>query len=156
MEKSDEKKVLLGLSADELKAIVRDLGMPAFTTGQILKWLYQQHVTDIDEMTNLSKVNRERLKGHYVVGAMAPIDCQCSSDGTIKYLFPVRAGKTGDSEKSGLFVETVYIPDGDRATLCVSCQVGCKMNCLFCQTGKQGFEGNLTAADILNQVYALP
>jgi 23S rRNA (adenine2503-C2)-methyltransferase len=79
---------------------------------------------------------------------MEPIDCQKSKDGTIKYLFPVSI--------DGKFVETVYIPDNDRATLCVSCQVGCKMNCLFCQTGKQGFEGNLTAADILNQIYALP
>ena len=154
MELFDEKKVLLGLSSDELKAIVRDLGMPAFTVGQILKWLYQQHVTDIDEMTNLSKVNRERLKERFVVGAMAPIDCQRSKDGTIKYLFPVRCSDDGDPQ--GKFVESVFIPDGDRATLCVSCQVGCKMNCLFCQTGKQGFEGNLTAADILNQIYSLP
>lgn len=141
-------KVLLGMSLDELKAAVKALGMPQFTAGQIAKWLYQQHVRSIDEMTNISKQNRERLKEQYVVGAMDPIDCQRSKDGTVKYLFPV-----GDGEK---FVETVYIPDGDRATLCVSCQVGCKMNCLFCQTGKQGWHGNLTAADILNQIYALP
>jgi len=76
-----------------------------------------------------------------------PIDAQHSKDGTIKYLFPTHDGK---------FVETVYIPENDRATLCVSCQVGCKMNCLFCQTGKQGFEGSLTTTDILNQVYSLP
>jgi 23S rRNA (adenine2503-C2)-methyltransferase len=157
MEIKEEKKVLLGLSPDELKAIVRDLRMPAFTAGQILKWLYQQHVTTIDEMTNLSKANRERLKEQYVVGAMAPIDCQRSKDGTVKYLFPVRRSEYSEySDDSGKFVETVFIPDGERATLCVSCQVGCKMNCLFCQTGKQGFEGNLTAADILNQIYALP
>ena len=157
MEINEEKKVLLGLSPDELKAIVRDLGMPAFTAGQILKWLYQQHVSTIDEMTNLSKVNRERLKEQYVVGAMAPIDCQRSKDGTVKYLFPVRRSEYSEnSDYSEKFVETVFIPDGERATLCVSCQVGCKMNCLFCQTGKQGFEGNLTAADILNQIYALP
>lgn len=161
MEKSDGKKVLLGLSPDELKAIVRDLGMPAFTAGQILKWLYQQHVATIDEMTNLSKVNRERLKEHFVVGAMPPIDSQRSKDGTVKYLFPVNCSPvyccdTAEKSHGPRFVETVFIPDGERATLCVSCQVGCKMNCLFCQTGKQGFEGNLTAADILNQIYALP
>ena len=173
MEMTDEKTVLLGLSPDEVKAIVRELGMPAFTAGQILKWLYQQHVTEIDEMTNLSTVNRERLKEHYVVGAMGPIDCQRSKDGTVKYLFPVRCHSVAtDVKKPSVatdvsshsvatdggerFVETVFIPDGERATLCVSCQVGCKMNCLFCQTGKQGFEGNLTAADILNQIYALP
>ena len=120
MELNDEKKVLLGLSLDEMKAIVRDLGMPAFTAGQILKWLYQQHVTSIDEMTNLSKVNRERLKEQFVVGAMTPIDCQRSKDGTIKYLFPVRTVQSRNTGNSKLFVETVFIPDGDRATLCVS------------------------------------
>ena len=142
-----EKQMLIGKTLGELKIVVGDLGMPAFTATQIAKWLYQQHITSIDDMTNISKANREKLKEKYEIGAMPPIDCQRSKDGTVKYLFPVRSGK---------FVETVYIPDGDRATLCVSCQVGCKMNCLFCQTGKQGFEGDLTAADILNQIYALP
>lgn len=141
------KKVLMGMQMDELKAEVKALGMPAFTASQMVKWLYTKHVTDISEMTNISKANRELLASHFVVGSMAPIDCQRSVDGTIKYLFPTASGK---------FVETVYIPDNDRATLCVSCQVGCKMNCLFCQTGKQGFEGNLTAGDILNQIYSLP
>jgi 23S rRNA (adenine2503-C2)-methyltransferase len=143
-----EKKVLMGMTLDDLKVVAAELGMPKFTASQMAKWIYQQHVRDIDEMTNISKSNREKLKEHYEIGAMEPIDCQKSKDGTIKYLFPVR--------DSGKFVETVYIPDNDRATLCVSCQVGCKMNCLFCQTGKQGFEGNLTAGDILNQIYALP
>ena len=174
----NEKRVLMGLTSAELKEVARELGMPAFTGGQIARWLYQQHVTDIDEMTNISKVNRERLKEHYIVGAMLPLDCQRSKDGTIKYLFPVRKSDYSEysenSENSDYsensehsensespesptkFVETVFIPDGERATLCVSCQVGCKMNCLFCQTGKQGWEGNLTVADILNQIYALP
>ena len=134
----------------DLKALFASLGMPAFTAKQVAQWLYVKHVKSIDEMTNLSKQNRELLSEHFEVGAMAPIDCQRSKDGTIKYLFPVQ---TADSV---LFVETVFIPDHDRATLCVSCQVGCKMNCLFCQTGKQGWQGNLTAADILNQIYALP
>lgn len=141
------QKVLLGLTSAELKEIVRQLGMPAFTGGQIARWLYQQHVTSIDEMTNISKQNRERLKEQYTVGVMPPVDCQRSKDGTAKYLFPTATGRC---------VETVYIPDGERATLCVSSQVGCKMNCLFCQTGKQGWEGDLTAADILNQIYGLP
>ena len=143
----DEKKVLLGMQPAELQQVVLELGMPKFTAAQIAKWLYQQHAASIDEMTNISKANREKLAAGYQVGCMAPLDCQRSVDGTIKYLFPVA---------SGHFVETVYIPDGDRATLCVSCQVGCKMNCLFCQTGKQGYEGSLTAADILNQIYSLP
>lgn len=141
------KRVLLGMTVGELKELVGSLGMPAFTAGQIARWLYVSHVRSIAGMTNLSKTNRARLEEVCVVGAMEPADCQRSADGTVKYLFPTASGK---------FVETVFIPDGDRGTLCVSSQVGCRMNCLFCQTGKQGFEGNLTAADILNQIYSLP
>ena len=154
-----EKQMLIGRTLGELKVVVGELGMPAFTATQIARWLYQQHVGSIDEMTNISKVNREKLKEKYDVGAMPPIDSQRSKDGTIKYLFPVRTSddsEYSENSDSKKFVETVFIPDNDRATLCVSCQVGCKMNCLFCQTGKQGFEDNLTAADILNQIYALP
>ncbi len=149
----------MGMNTAELKEAVKALGMPAFTGSQIAKWLYDKHITSIDEMTNISQANRALLAQHYCVGAMPPIDCQRSKDGTIKYLFPVRCAATAPSaptEGSPRFVETVFIPDDDRATLCVSSQVGCKMNCLFCQTGKQGFDGNLTAADILNQIYALP
>lgn len=135
------------MTLEELKAVVTALGMPAFTAKQVAQWLYQKHVRSIDEMTNLSKANREKLQAAYTVGGLAPIERLESVDGTVKYLFPVSSGK---------YVETVFIPDGERATLCVSSQVGCKMNCLFCQTGKQGFEGQLTAADILNQIYSLP
>ena len=138
---------LLGMSLAELKDAAKSLGMPAFTGGQIAKWLYVKHAGSIDDMTDISKANREKLKERYMIGAMPSADSQRSVDGTVKYLFPTASGK---------YVETVYIPDNDRATLCVSSQVGCKMNCLFCQTGKQGFEGNLTAADILNQIYSLP
>ena len=147
------KKSLLGLSLTELKEVAKSLGLPAFAGGQMAQWLYVKHAESIDDMTNLSKQGRERLKEEYEVGSMAPVDCQCSQDGTIKYMFPVRCSGMADKPR---YVETVFIPDDDRATLCVSCQVGCKMNCLFCQTGKQGFEGSLTAADILNQIYALP
>lgn len=155
----NEKKPLLGMTPDELREVALSLGMPAFTGKQMAQWLYQRRVRSIDEMTNLSKANRERLALEYCVGAMEPIDCQRSVDGTIKYLFPARCfpvGRDSVATNSTRFVETVFIPDGERATLCVSSQVGCKMNCLFCQTGKQGFEGNLTAGDILNQIYALP
>ena len=141
------KKPLMGMNLLELKTVAKELGMPAFTGGQMAKWLYTQHITSIDEMTNLSKANREKLKAAYTIGCKKHIDAQYSKDGTIKYLFPTDDGK---------FVESVYIPDDDRATLCVSSQVGCKMNCLFCQTGKQGFEGNLSVTDILNQIYSLP
>jgi len=147
MAMQNSKIPLIGMTLSELKVVAKELGMPAFTGAQMAKWLYDRHVSSIDEMTNLSKANREKLNERYTVGCSAPIDAQHSSDGTIKYLFPTESGK---------FVETVFIPDNDRATLCVSSQVGCKMNCQFCQTGKQGFEGNLTARDILNQIYALP
>ncbi len=141
-------KRLLGMTLAELKGAVKELGMPAFTTKQIAQWMYERHVKSIDEMTNISKANREKLAEVYTIGCADAIDAQHSKDGTIKYLFPTESGK---------FVETVFIPDDNgHATLCVSSQVGCKMNCLFCQTGKQGFEGSLPAADILNQIYALP
>ena len=149
------KQRLLGMTLAELKDVAKSLGMPAFTGGQIAQWLYVKHVKSIDEMTNLSKQNRERLKEAYEVGCMPPADSQHSVDGTVKYLLPVRCADDAHGEEER-FVETVFIPDGERATLCVSCQVGCKMNCLFCQTGKQGWHGNLTAADILNQIYAIP
>ena len=150
------KKQLLGLSLDELHEVARQMGMPAFTGGQMAKWIYGQHVRSIDEMTNISKQNRQRLAEEYEIGCAPPVDAQYSADGTIKYLFPVHTANTHHPSPNTHFVETVFIPDDDRATLCVSCQVGCKMNCLFCQTGKQGFQGNLTAGDILNQIHSLP
>lgn len=150
-----EKKTLLGLTFDELKDVARQLGMPAFTGSQIAKWIYERRVKSIDEMTNISKGNRAKLAESYEIGCMAPIESRHSKDGTVKYLFPVRTTDGDTSRKR--FVETVYIPEeGGHATLCVSCEVGCKMNCLFCQTGKQGFHGYLTVADILNQAYSIP
>ena len=158
----------MGMTLAELKEAVTALGMPAFTAKQVAQWLYVKKVKSIDEMTNLSKQNRERLSEEFEVGAMAPIYCQRSKDGTVKYLFPVLTTNptpltshptpltSHPSPLTTKCVETVYIPDGERATLCVSCQVGCKMNCLFCQTGKQGWQGDLTVADILNQIYSLP
>lgn len=157
MNSTMNKKNLLGMTLPELKQVAVSLGMPSFTGGQMAKWLYTQHVSSIDEMTNISKANREKLNERYQIGCAKPIDAQHSKDGTIKYLFPVTTTAGTDSVPgSTKFVETVYIPENDRATLCVSCEVGCKMNCLFCQTGKQGFEGYLTATDILNQIYSLP
>lgn len=141
------KAPLLGKTLDELTQIVLDLGMPKFTAGQIASWLYGRKVASIDEMTNLSVKNRERLKECYEVGATAPVHEMRSVDGTVKYLFRTPEGD---------YVESVYIPDADRATLCVSSQVGCKMNCKFCMTGKQGYTNSLTAAHILNQIYSIP
>lgn len=138
---------LLGMTLSDLKTVAQELGMPTFTAKQMAEWLYRKHVASIDEMTNISVKNRALLNECYQIGCSAPVDCQRSVDGTVKYLY-----RTGE----GGFVETVYIPDGDRATLCVSSQVGCRMNCRFCMTGKQGFAGHLSVADILNQIYSLP
>ena len=137
------KYPLLGMTLDELQSVVRGLGMPKFAAKQIASWLYDKKVNSIDEMTNLSLKHREALGAEYEVGGIPPVEAMHSVDGTIKYLFQV-------GEKN--FVEAVYIPDDDRATLCVSSQVGCKMNCKFCMTGKQGFTANLTANQIINQL----
>ena len=123
----NDKTPLLGMTLAELKEVAKNIGLPAFAGGQIAQWIYIKHVRSIDEMTNISKAGREKLSAQYIIGCMPHLDAQYSKDGTIKYLFPTQSGK---------FVETVFIPENDRATLCVSSQVGCKMNCLFCQTGK--------------------
>ena len=139
-------KSLLGMSLQELQDVVAQHNMPKFTAKQLVDWLYRKRVATFDEMTNLSKQTRQILAENYETGYRAYADVQESRDGTKKYLFPAENG----------FVETAYIPEKERATLCVSCQVGCKMNCLFCQTGKQGFQGNLSAGDIINQILNLP
>lgn len=138
-----EKKHLLGLTLDELKDVALECGLPKFAAKQMADWLYKKRVLSIDEMTNLSLANRNLLSEKYDVGRSLPVEDQRSIDGTVKYLFKTDTGK---------FIESVMIPEDERATLCVSSQVGCKMNCLFCMTGKQGFNGNLSANEILNQV----
>ena len=148
------KERLLGKTPDELKAIALEAGLPAFAGKQMAQWLYQKRVKTLDEMTNLSKVGREALAQRYEVGYVAPVDVQTSKDGTRKYLFPVRC-PVGAGREEDSFIEAVMIPDEDRKTLCVSSQAGCKMACKFCMTGRQGFHGNLSAADILNQYFAI-
>lgn len=138
---------LLGKNMDELRVVAQTVGLPAFAAKQMAQWLYVHGVDDIDEMTNLSKAGRQKLKEQYSIGRRAHSLVQTSVDGTKKYLFPT---------ESGHYVESVYIPEKERATLCVSSQVGCKMGCQFCMTGRQGFDGQLTAGDILNQIYSLP
>ena len=142
----DARLNILGMNTTELQAIVLELGMPKFTAKQIAQWVYQRQATSFDEMTNISKRHRDLLAERFIVGRKPATEVQTSKDGTVKYLFPTEDGKS---------VETVYIPEKDRATLCVSSQIGCKMNCLFCQTGKQGFQGNLTTGDILNQIFSI-
>ena len=142
-----QKRVLVGKTLSELKQLAQELKMPAFAGKQIAEWLYEKRVTDFSAMTNISKQNREKLAEECSVGVEPPVHQVVSEDGTEKYLFSLSDGYT---------IETVYIPDRERATLCVSSQVGCKMNCLFCMTGKQGFQRNLTPAEIMNQILAVP
>ncbi len=141
------KRKLLGMTLAQLKEAVTEVGMPAFTAKQIADWVYIKRARSIDDMSNISLKNRALLNSMFEVGYQAPADAARSVDGTVKYLYAV---------ENGHFVEAVYIPDGERATLCVSSQVGCKMNCLFCMTGKQKYTANLTANEIVNQILALP
>ena len=141
------KPVLLGMTPEELKGVASDMGLPAFAAKQLAGWIYQKGEADFERMSNISVAARKKLAEHYEVGFSAPLAEQHSTDGTSKYLFGTLGGQT---------VETVFIPDDDRGTVCVSCQVGCRMNCAFCMTGRQGFQGQLTVADILNQIYSLP
>lgn len=138
---------LFGMTLEELQNVASECGMPKFAAKQIADWLYKKSVSSIDEMTNLSKKAREALNEKYTLGLVPPVKSWESTDGTKKYLFGVLEGR---------YVESAYIPDGDRATLCVSCQAGCKMGCKFCNTGLQKFGGNLTTNEILNQIKSLP
>ncbi|MDR3704821.1 MAG: 23S rRNA (adenine(2503)-C(2))-methyltransferase RlmN [Paludibacteraceae bacterium] len=141
-----DKEALIGKTLHELQEITSALKLPAFTAKQICEWLYRKRTTNIDLMTNISVKNRELLKENYCVGRTTVVEVMKSEDGTKKYLFQTLQG----------YIESVFIPEDERATLCVSSQVGCKMDCLFCMTGKQGFAGNLTAGDILNQIFSIP
>ena len=140
------KQKLLGMTLDELKEVCLQEGLPGFTAKQICNWLYRKHVTSFSEMTNLSLKARQLLSSKYETGAVPYFKYALSKDGTRKYLFEAGAS-------SGIFVEAVMIPDRDRKTLCVSSQAGCRMNCSFCMTGRQGFHGQLDAAQILSQFF---
>ena len=140
------RESLLGKTPDELREVAIKVGLPAFAGKQLAGWLYGRRVRSFDEMTNISKAGRERLKEEYDLGVTMPSTCQVSKDGTKKYLFPMNEGEA---------VEAVMIPDDDRKTLCVSSQAGCRMGCKFCMTGRQGFHGNLSVAMILSQFIAI-
>ena len=156
------KQRLLGKTPEELRSVALEAGLPKFAAGQMTKWLYQKKVRSIDEMTDISKAGRAALNEKYEVGVTGYSQVQVSSDGTKKYLFPVEgvfsrnpsAGMPSPKTEPGA-VEAVMIPDGDRATLCVSSQSGCRMGCRFCMTGRQGFHGHLEAADIISQFIAV-
>ncbi|MBO4535898.1 MAG: 23S rRNA (adenine(2503)-C(2))-methyltransferase RlmN [Bacteroidales bacterium] len=146
------KEVLLGKTLSELQAVAAAAGLPPYGGGQLAQWLYVRRARTFDEMTNLSKAARAALAETYDFGRISPVQSFTSNDGTRKYLFPTRS--------EGKFIETVMIPqyeDGAeggraRATACVSSQIGCKMGCRFCMTGRGGFHGNLSAAEILSQL----
>jgi 23S rRNA (adenine2503-C2)-methyltransferase len=142
-----QKERLYGKTLNELIAVAKRIGMPGFGAKQIADWLYKKEIRTIDEMTNLSRMMRETLSADYEVGLYPPEKESESTDGTKKYLYKVLNNK---------YIETAYIPDNDRATICVSSQAGCKMGCVFCMTGKQGFQGHLTSNEILNQFRSLP
>lgn len=141
------KPALFGKTLVEMTEVATELGLPKFTGKQLADWLYKKEISSIAEMSNLSKKARELLEENYTFGLHAPAKVQASVDGTKKYLFETQTEK---------FIETAMIPDKERRTVCVSSQVGCKMGCLFCMTGKQGFQGQLTAGDIVNQVRSIP
>ena len=138
-------EVLLGKTLTELQEVALNVGLQRFAGKQLAEWLYIRRVMSFDEMTNISLKGREALKAQYTIGRHAPVREAVSVDGTRKYLFAV-----GDQ-----FIESVYIPEEDRATLCVSTQMGCKMGCKFCMTGTLGFHGHLSPAEIINQIFEI-
>ena len=148
------KKPLIGLTLAELEQAAASVGLRPFAARQMARRLYVGRVTEISEMTELPKTARAALEQHYTVGRTAPSHASRSTDGTVKYLFPTAGYLTrGDG---GRDIEAVYIPDRDRATLCVSSQAGCRMGCRFCMTGRQGYHGDLSAAGIINQILSIP
>jgi len=139
-----QKTNLLGMSQAKLESFFESLGEKKFRAVQVMKWMHQMGESDFDAMTNLSKSLRDKLKAHAEVFAPEVIKQLDSKDGTRKFLIRV----SGDNA-----IETVYIPEGDRGTLCVSSQVGCSLDCSFCATGKQGFNRDLSSAEIIGQVW---
>lgn len=133
------------MTLNELRAAAESCGLKGFVGKQLAEWLYVKRVTSWDRMVNISKASREALSERFDLGAADPAGMAESADGTRKYLFPVDEGA----------IEAVMIPDDERRTLCVSSQAGCKMGCRFCMTGRQGWHGNLSAADIINQFVSI-
>lgn len=147
----ETRPVLLGLSPAEIAGLLAEAPFPAYRAKQVVQWIYAQKAASFDAMSNLSLADRAWLNQHFLLGNLPAADERVSADGTRKYLFNI-----SEADEQPAYVECVYIPDGDRATLCVSSQSGCRMNCRFCATGGQGFNRSLSAAQILNQFYSLP
>ena len=141
------KEYLYGKTLAELQALCTEMQLPRFVAKQIADWLYRKGVRSIDEMTNLSKSARAQLAERFDMGLHLPERVDESADGTKKYLY-----RSSENE----FVESAYIPDRERATLCVSSQAGCRMGCRFCATARLGLRHSLSTCDILNQIASLP
>ncbi|MDE6218196.1 MAG: 23S rRNA (adenine(2503)-C(2))-methyltransferase RlmN [Muribaculaceae bacterium] len=157
--KSITLETLIGKNLQELQDVALKGGMPKFVGKQLADWIYSKRATEFSEMVNISKKNQAWLSENYRIGREAPAARQRSKDGTVKYLFryEVETGsRSENAPRKTVEIESVYIPDHERATLCVSSQAGCKMNCYFCATGKLGFKSNLTAAQIINQILSIP
>ncbi|MBQ9705477.1 MAG: 23S rRNA (adenine(2503)-C(2))-methyltransferase RlmN [Paludibacteraceae bacterium] len=146
-------ETLLGMTLPELQEAALSVGLPRFAGKQLAEWLYGKRVCSFEQMTNLPQKGRAALSARYRIGRSLPAAEAVSADGTKKYLFAAESPDAGGKEN---YIESVYIPDDERATLCVSTQAGCKMGCRFCMTGTLGFHGQLTAADILNQIFSIP
>ena len=151
-----QKEILLGKNLAQTESLCQELGFPKYTAKQITSWLYAKRVPTIEAMSNLSQKNREILSETAEIGNCSPIQAQISQDGTRKYLFPTPIPSDSCNASKPHFIESVYIPESTRATLCVSSQSGCRMNCAFCATGNQGFNHHLQPHEILNQFYSLP
>lgn len=146
------KQTLLGKTLPELQQVALSVGLQKFAGKQLAEWLYVRRASSFEQMTNISLKGRQALEEQYTIGRHEPVAEAVSKDGTKKYLFRL----SGDQVKGDVFIESVYIPDNDRATLCVSTQAGCKMGCKFCMTGTLGFHGQLPASEILNQIFSIP
>ena len=146
------KQTLLGKTLAELQQVALSVGLQKFAGKQLAEWLYVRRASSFEQMTNISLKGRQALEEQYTIGRHEPVAEAVSKDGTKKYLFRL----SGDEVKGDVFIESVYIPDNDRATLCVSTQAGCKMGCKFCMTGTLGFHGQLPASEILNQIFSIP
>ena len=146
------KPALLGKTLAELQEVALSVGLQKFAGKQLAEWLYERRAISFDDMTNISLKGRQALAEQYSIGRHEPVAEAVSTDGTKKYLFQLNGNET----KGNVYIESVYIPDNDRATLCVSTQAGCKMGCKFCMTGTLGFHGHLSATEILNQIFSIP
>lgn len=142
-----DKINIIGNTLEEIERFTQQNNIPKYIAKEVLKWIYQKAAKDFESMTNLSKSDRQKFQNNYIIALKPPVKVQESADGTKKYLY---------ASLQDNYIETAYIPEDKRNTLCVSSQVGCKMGCKFCMTARQGLQGQLTAGDILNQILSLP